>query len=62
MDDGDAEQRPAPLGRLHVTRDLGLGHSRIMLERHGDERRARLVAAADAGEGDDGADIACGRA
>src|SRR5262249_57389222 len=22
VDDGDAEERPAPLGRLHVTRDL----------------------------------------
>src|SRR5262249_26334034 len=58
VDDGDAEQRPAPLGRLHVARDLGLGHARVMLERHGRERGAALVAAADAGEGDHGADIA----
>src|SRR5262249_38436283 len=58
VDHGDAEERPAPLGRLHVTRDLGLGHARVMLERHGRERRTALVAAADPGEGDDGADIA----
>src|SRR5262249_47506188 len=58
VDDGDAEERPAPLGRLHVARDLGLGHAWVMLKRHGRERGTALVAAADAGEGDHGADIA----
>src|SRR5262249_12074847 len=58
LDDGRAEQRPAPLGRRHVARDLGLGHPRVMLERHGRERGTALVAAADAGEGDHGAEIA----
>ncbi len=62
VDHGDAEQRPAPLGRLHVTRDLGLGHARVVLERHGRERSAALVAAADPGEGDDRADIAAAAA
>src|SRR6516225_9817283 len=62
VDHGDAQEWPAPLGRLHVARDLGLGHARVMLERHSRERRAALVAAADAGEGDDGADIAAAAA
>src|SRR5262245_21223772 len=62
VDDGDAEERPAPLGRLHVARDLGLGHARVVLERHGRERGSALVAAADAGEGDHGADIAAAMA
>jgi hypothetical protein len=57
MDDGDAEQRPAALGRLDVTCDFGFRHPRIMLERHGNERSTRFVLSADAGEGDDGADI-----
>src|SRR5262249_6064373 len=58
VDDGDAEEWPAPLSRLHVARDLGLGHAGVMLERHGRERSTALVAAADAGEGDHRADIA----
>ena len=57
MHDGDAEQRPALLGGFGVARDLRLGHAGIMLERHGHERRARLMPAANAGEGDDGTDI-----
>src|SRR3954465_15225355 len=55
--DSDAEQRPALFGCLDVARDFGLGHSGIVLERHGREWRARLIASADAGEGHDGPDI-----
>ena len=55
--DGDSEQRPALLGCFDVARDFGLGHSGIVLERHGDERRTRFIATADAGEGDDRADV-----
>ena len=55
--DGDAEQRPALLGCFDVARDFGLGHSGIVLERHGRERRPRLIATADAGEGHDGPDV-----
>jgi len=57
MNHAHAEARPAFFGRFHVSRDLGLGHSRIMLERHGKERRARFLTPANAGECDDGPDI-----
>jgi hypothetical protein len=58
VDHGDAEQRPAPLAAATWTRDLGLGHVRIMLQRHGEQRSTRLVASADAGERNDRTDIA----
>ena len=57
VDDADAQERPAPLGGFYVPRDLRLRHLRIMLERHGAKRGARLLAAADAGEGDDRAHV-----
>ena len=42
--------------------ELGLGHARIVLERHRGDRVAAGLAAHGAGEGDDGADIgAAGR-
>src|SRR5215813_7467990 len=40
VDHRNSEQGPTPLGRFDVTYNLGLGHSRIMLERHGRERRS----------------------
>src|SRR5947208_10930425 len=58
VDYGDAEQRPTPFGRFDVTHNLGLGHSRIVLERHGRERGARLILAAYTGKCDHSADIA----
>src|SRR5262249_53997210 len=58
VDHSDAEQWPAPLGRRHVTRDLGLGHVGIMLQRHRQQRRTRLVTATDAGKRNDRTDIA----
>src|SRR5581483_962562 len=58
MDHSGAEKRPA-LSRLgHMPFDLGLGHPGIVLERERGDRRPGLVSTADAGEGDDGADIA----
>src|SRR5262249_30368240 len=62
VDHRDAEQGPTPLGRFDVTRNLGLSHSRIMLERHGRERGARLVLPAYTGKRDHGADIAAATA
>jgi hypothetical protein len=44
-------------GRLDVARDLGLSHARIMSERVSAAIGRRLIAATDAGEGDDGAGI-----
>src|SRR6266446_420881 len=58
VDHRDSEQRPAPLGRLDVTHDLGLGHSRIMLKRQSRKRGIRLVLPAYSGKRDHGADIA----
>ena len=40
-----------------VALDLGFRHARIMLERQRGDRLAGLVAAADAGEGDQRADV-----
>src|SRR6185369_17505664 len=57
MDDGDAHQRPAFAGLGDVPFDLRFRHARIMLEREGGDRLAMLSSAADAGEGDDRADI-----
>ena len=57
VDDGDAEQRPARLRFFDVALDLGLRHAGIMLERERGDRRARFVAAANAGEGDQRADV-----
>src|SRR5262245_55833027 len=57
MDHGDAQEGPAALGRLDVARDLGLRHAGIVLERERRDRLAVLVAAADAGEGDDRANV-----
>src|SRR3954467_1480555 len=57
MDHGDATQRPAALGRLDVAADLGLGHAGIVLERKAGDWLPVLVTAANAGEGDDRADV-----
>ena len=42
---------------VDVALDLGFRHAGIMLERQRRDRLAGLVAAADAGEGDHGADV-----
>src|SRR5258705_13915923 len=57
MNHGDALQRPAALGGLDVATNLGLGHAGIVLEREACNRLAVLVAAADASESDNRADI-----
>jgi hypothetical protein len=57
MDHAHAKERPALLGRLHVSRDLRLGHSGVVLERHGKQRRARFLSSANACESDNGPDI-----
>src|SRR4051812_19172447 len=57
MDHRNPTQRPAALRRLDVAADLGLGHAGIMLERKAGDRLAVLVTAANAGEGDDRADV-----
>ena len=57
VDDGDAEQRPARFRLCDVALDLGFRHAGIMLERERGDRLARLVAAANAGESDQRADI-----
>jgi hypothetical protein len=45
-----------------VTHNLGLSHSRIILERHGCERGTRLVLPAYTGKRDHGTDIAAATA
>ncbi len=50
-------ERPARARLGDVALDLGFRHAGIMLERQRGDRLAVLVAAADAGESDDGADV-----
>jgi hypothetical protein len=57
VDHRHADERPAFARLGDVPLDLRLGHAGIMLERQRGDRLAVLVAAADAGEGDDGADV-----
>ena len=58
VDHRHAEQRPASLRLFHMARDFRLRHLCEMFEGQGGDRIAGLAAAADAGEGDDRADIA----
>src|SRR5215472_9489410 len=57
MDDAHAKERPAALRSLDLARDLGLRHGGIVLEGERRDGGAVLLAAADASEGDDGADV-----
>jgi hypothetical protein len=58
MDHAHAEQWPTALRRLDMACDLRLGHFRIMLEGQRGDRLAGLIAATDACERDDRADVA----
>src|SRR5947208_189034 len=57
MNHGDATKRPAALGCLDVAADLGFRHAGIVFEREAGDWLAVLVTAADAGEGDNRANI-----
>jgi hypothetical protein len=54
VDDEAVVQWPAPPGLGLDPLDLALGHARIVLERHGEERCAAMRGAHEAGEARDG--------
>jgi len=58
MNDRDTQQRPSFNGFSDVPLDFGFRHSRIMLKRERDDRRAILVAAANPSERHQRTDVA----
>src|SRR5687767_12540277 len=58
MDHRHAQKRPATFGFFDMSRDLGFGHPRIVLERHRGDGLAVVHTAADACERHNSADVA----
>src|SRR5262249_6850290 len=57
MNNGGPKQRPSRLSLGYMAGDLRLGHTGIVFEHHGGDRRPSLVPPADSRESYDGADI-----